>query len=126
MASESHRIECLERELKEKDVLIEQLLDQINQMKSSFHAWVERTETSAKPSGSKQLQPQENGEDANSSQIEEQSHVAKIPIRDDESYFMTYAHFDIHYDMLSVSTIAAIGQTMKLSVNGSKKLCLKI
>lgn len=91
--------------MKEKDVLIEQLLDQINQMKTSFHAWVERTGTDANPSGSEQMPPTVNGEDVNRSEIEEQTHVAKIPIESDESYFMTYAHFDIHYDMLSVSTV---------------------
>lgn len=103
-ASDSHRIECLEHQVKEKDVLIEQLLDQINQMKTSFHAWVDRTETDANASGSEQMPPTINGKDANRSEIDEQTHVAKIPIQDDESYFMTYAHFGIHYDMLSVST----------------------
>lgn len=98
---DAHRIEGLERQLKEKDVLIEQLLEQINQMKTSFHAWVDRTETHANTIGSDDnTLNTENGDDAG-----EQSHVAKIPIRDDDSYFMTYAHFDIHYDMLSVSII---------------------
>lgn len=103
-STDSQRIECLESELKEKDVLIEQLLEQINQMKSSFHAWVERTDANAKPSGSEQLQPpQLNGEDVDG-QDDERTHVAQIPMKDDESYFMSYAHFNIHYDMLSVST----------------------
>lgn len=104
-SSESHRIEHFERELKEKDVLIEQLLEQINQMKSGFHAWVERTDANAKPSDTDGLlpPPQVNGEDADGEHYEDPTHVAKIPIKDDESYFMSYAHFNIHYDMLSVS-----------------------
>lgn len=104
-STESHRIEHLERELKEKDVLIEQLLEQINQMKSGFHAWVERTDANAKPSDTDGLlpPPQVNGEDADGEHYEDPTHVAKIPIKDDESYFMSYAHFNIHYDMLSVS-----------------------
>lgn len=95
--SDTHRIEGLERQLNEKDVLIEQLLDQIQQMKSSFQAWVDCTETTDK------MPPTVNGDDGNGSRIEERSTVAKIPVQDDESYFMTYDHFNIHYDMLSVS-----------------------
>lgn len=76
----------MERLLKEKDAHIEQLLEHINHMKRCFHAWVERSDNSL-----------------NELENLEQTHVAKIPIKVDESYFMTYAHFDIHYDMLSVS-----------------------
>lgn len=89
-------------------MLIEQLLDQINQMKGSFHAWVERTETGAKSSGSIEMPAaaNENGENVDHlPENEGPSHVAKIPMYEDESYFMSYAHFDIHYDMLSVSTM---------------------
>lgn len=104
VSSDSHRIECLEHELRDKDVLIEQLLEQINQMKSSFHSWVERTDPKTKSSCSEEEQPPlANGEDVDGSQNDEPSHVAKIPMQDDESYFMSYAHFNIHYDMLSVS-----------------------
>lgn len=122
-SNDSHRIECLERELKEKDVLIEQLLEQINQMKSGFHAWVERTDTNARPLNSEQLQPpQMNGEDVDDAHDEEPSHVAKIPMKDDESYFMSYAHFNIHYDMLSVSMRTAIGRAMKFDYLWLKSL----
>lgn len=57
-------------------------------MKKSFHAWVDRSTDC--PTAEKSLHA-------------EQTHVAKIPISQDEPYFQTYAHFGIHYDMLSVS-----------------------
>lgn len=66
------------------------MLEQINEMKSKFHAWVERTEAE--------------NLDLPASKTVEHTHVAKIPINEDEPYFMTYAHFSIHYDMLSVSS----------------------
>lgn len=90
-------IDILKEQLKEKDVLIEQLLDQMNQMKSSFHAWVERTAN----------EPADLSENSvvnmPTAELVEQTHVASIPIDQDEPYFITYSHFDIHYDMLSVS-----------------------
>lgn len=89
----AHKIESLERQLKEKDSLIEELLEQINQMKSTFHVWVERTEGGTGSAS----------ETADHSETEEMTHVAKIPMKEDESYFVTYANFGIHYDMLSVS-----------------------
>lgn len=93
-----HKIESLERVLKEKDAHIEQLLEQINQMKNCFHAYVERSGNGSKSAaGNSHTECQEESENG------VQSHVAKIPIYEDESYFMTYAHFDIHYAMLSVS-----------------------
>lgn len=96
--NDTHKIESLERLLEEKDAHIEQLLEQINQMKQIFHAYVERSENGPKPAvGNSQTERQEESENG------VQSHVAKIPIYEDESYFMTYAHFDIHYAMLSVS-----------------------
>lgn len=89
----------MKRQLKDKDALIEQLLDQINEMKSNFHDWVERAEngdiTESSTSQNNVIEV---------SDIQEQTHVATIPIQQDESYFMSYAHFDIHFDMLSVST----------------------
>lgn len=97
--SDAHKIESLERQLKEKDSMIEELLEQINQMKSTFHAWVERTEA-----GSSQTHASESSNGVGDhSELEEMTHVAKIPIKEDESYFTTYANLDIHYDMLSVS-----------------------
>lgn len=93
-ANDAHKIEALERQVKEKDVLIEQLLDQINEMKSSFHAWVDRAD---------QPMTENTADNMSVSRSAQPTHVAKIPMNQDESYFMTYAHFDIHYDMLSVS-----------------------
>lgn len=92
-ASESHRIECLDQQLKEKDVLIEQLLDQINQMKSSYHGLLSMVDEN----GSGGMPTTVNGDEG------EQSQVAKIRLDDDANYFETYASFHIHYDMLSVS-----------------------
>lgn len=84
------KIETLQQQLEEKDVLIEQLLEQINQMKKSFHAWVDQTAANESTSVAE-----------NSGKTLEQTHVAAIPISQDESYFASYAHFSIHYDMLS-------------------------
>lgn len=91
--SDTHKIETLERKLKEKDVHIEHLIEQINQMRKGFNALIERSETNESTS---ETTPDELKDS-------EQTHVAKIPMKEDESYFVTYAHFDIHYDMLSVS-----------------------
>lgn len=97
----THKIGTLERQLKEKDDLIEQLLEQIHQMKSSFHAWVDRT--SNEPVND---MTESSGKNFSvSTEVAEQTHVAKIPIREDQSYFSSYAHYDIHYDMLSVRSI---------------------
>lgn len=87
----------MERQLRDKDALIEQLLDQINEMKCNFHAWVERAENGA------MCENNTSENEVNSESHVKQTHVATIPIQEDESYFMSYAHFDIHYDMLSVS-----------------------
>lgn len=84
-------------------MLIEQLLEQMNQMKSSFHEWVNRTETDLGVGTSSNVANESvNGVNVHS-EVEQPTHVAKIPIRDDEPYFMSYSNFDIHYDMLSVS-----------------------
>lgn len=68
-------------------------------MKSSFHALVERSDPESKSETS--------SESANGvgdhSEVAEPTHVAKIPMKYDESYFVTYANYGIHYDMLSVS-----------------------
>lgn len=101
----THKIECLERLVKEKDAIIEQLLEQMNQMKISYHALFERTENESLVGSTSQTTINECAENGfpGDSLVEKQTHVANIPINDDESYFNTYAHFDIHYDMLSVS-----------------------
>lgn len=100
-SNKQHKIESLERQLREKDALIEQLLDQINEMKNSFHALMERTENGSASDSKAASQSTVNGERCPTA--EERTHVAKIPIAEDESYFMTYAHYDIHFEMLSVS-----------------------
>ncbi|XP_031623582.1 protein arginine N-methyltransferase 1 [Contarinia nasturtii] len=93
--SDAHKIESLERQLKEKDVHIEHLVDQISEMKKCFEAWIERcSETNGSKSDFSQLTH-------DLPENTEQTHVAKIPIKVDESYFMTYAHYGIHYEMLS-------------------------
>lgn len=95
--SEAHKIETLERQLKDKDALIEQLLDQINEMKCNFHDWIERAENGG---GCDENTSKEDS--TVESETHKQTHVATIPIQEDESYFMSYAHYAIHYDMLSV------------------------
>lgn len=94
--ADNNKIGSLECQLKEKDDLIEQLLEQIHQMKSSFHAWVDRTSENDMAESSEEIL-------AVPTAVAEQTHVAKIPIKEDQSYFSSYAHFNIHYDMLSVS-----------------------
>lgn len=89
--SDAHKIEDLQRQLVEKDVLLEHLIGQIEQMKTSYHGLIERTTSNDGPTGS-QL-------DADILQ----TYVGQVPVKDDEGYFTTYAHFDIHHDMLSVS-----------------------
>lgn len=81
--SEAHQIEDLKRTLDEKNVLIEQLVGQIEQMKLSFHSLLNV-----------------NGD---SDSISKPQNVGQVSANDDEAYFSTYAHFDIHHDMLSVS-----------------------
>lgn len=86
----------MERQLKDKDATIEQLLEQISQMKNSFHTWIDRIENEPNANSSE-------NQNTENPKIKEQSHVANIPIQIDQSYFTSYAHFGIHYDMLSVS-----------------------
>lgn len=113
--NDAHKIESLQRELREKDAMIEQLLEQITHMKtmmsSNFHEWVDRLEKSSSPSTA-------NGTTEKADSGEKT--VAKIPIEDDESYFVTYAHFDIHYNMLSVSQITKIIFSLFLQTKKTK------
>lgn len=97
--SDANKIDSLGQQLKEKDTLIEQLLEQISQMKTSFHALVESTDPGSKSGTSSESV---NGV-GDHSEVGEPTHVAKIPMRYDESYFVTYSNYGIHYDMLSVS-----------------------
>lgn len=102
----------MERQLKEKDALVTQLLERINEMKSNFQAWIERTENGP------ESEMNASGNDDIKTEFQEPTHVARIPILEDESYFITYAHFDIHYDMLSVSVqVKRIFYCMNESMN---------
>lgn len=94
-SSAKNKIQNLESELKEKDTVIEQLQFQISQMQRHFQDWIERTDT--KSSASKP------DDEQNVEESSAQTHVAEIPISEDQPYFTAYAHFDIHHTMLSVS-----------------------
>lgn len=91
--SDAHKIEDLQRQLAEKDILLEHLIGQIERMKTSYHGLIERTDSNNVPAliGL--------SSDADISQ----TYVGQVPVKEDEGYFNTYAHFDIHHDMLSVS-----------------------
>lgn len=91
--SDAHKIEDLQRQLAEKNLLLEHLMAQIEQMKMSYHALIERTDSNNLSStiGS------------SSDSAISQTYVGQVPVKEDEGYFNTYAHFDIHHDMLSVS-----------------------
>lgn len=91
--NDSQRIQELERELSEKNSMIETLCQQIDEMKSSYCNLLD----SSTGGGSIKLEPLE--------PIKPQESVGEVPIKDDEGYFNTYAHFDIHHDMLSVSSL---------------------
>lgn len=89
--------QCLEldRQLKEKDATIEQLLFQITQMQSSFRKWVDQTVDER----DEEQQPLQNSESSETGPTT----VAAIPMNEDQSYFSSYSHFNIHHEMLSVS-----------------------
>lgn len=91
--SDAHKIEDLQRQLAEKNILLEHLIAQIEQMKVSYHGLIERTDTNNLSSTM--------GSSLDSAII--QTNVGHVPVNEDEGYFNTYAHFDIHHDMLSVS-----------------------
>lgn len=80
--------------MKEKDAVIEQLKFQISQMQKHFQDLIERTDTKS---------IQSSPDDENGDESTPQTHVAEIPIGQDQPYFSGYAHFDIHHQMLSVS-----------------------
>lgn len=61
-------------------------------MQKHFQDWVEHDDNKATVTES-------NG-DPDESSI---THVAEIPMDEDQSYFASYAHFHIHHEMLSVS-----------------------
>lgn len=90
--SDGHKIEDLQRQLAEKDILLEHLIGQIEKMKTSYQELIERTETSNGPTTV--------GLSSDATIV--QTCVGQVPVKEDEGYFNTYAHFDIHHDMLSV------------------------
>lgn len=101
---DAHIIEDLQSKLQEKDAIIEQLSQQIEKMRDSFRHLIEQTDGQQATSTS-------NASNSNvvNSMLQKQmrlhTHVAEVAVEDDEAYFSTYAHFDIHHDMLSVSSI---------------------
>lgn len=58
-------------------------------MQTTFRNWVDKS-------------TDDNKSDAGVDEENQQTTVAEIPIKDDESYFNTYSHFSIHHVMLSV------------------------
>lgn len=88
--TDAHQIGVLQRQLQEKDAVIAQLFQQIEQMKGTFHDLIERT-TETKPTTSK-----------SKSLDTDVPSVGQVPIADDtKGYFSTYSHYDIHHAMLS-------------------------
>lgn len=70
----------------DKNLQLEQAVEDIEKMKKTFHNLVEKTETKTK-----QL----------NSDGTEQECVGNLSLEDDEGYFNSYSHFGIHHDMLS-------------------------
>lgn len=91
ISSEGQQCLELERQLKEKDATIEQLLFQISQMQGTFRKWVDEKD--------EEQHPEQNGESSETGPTT----VAAIPMNEDQSYFSSYSHFNIHHEMLSVS-----------------------
>lgn len=104
--SDAHKIEDLQRQLAEKDILLEHLIGRMEQMKMSFHRLLERSDDKNTVSDAAA---------ASSNSEIVQTCVSDLPMNEDESYFNTYAHFDIHHDMLSVcSFISFVFHTRQL------------
>lgn len=78
-------IQTLSEQLKESQTHLQMAREDINEMKSSMKTLVEGN-------------PTNNNGDQNNVLVK---CVSNLPLEDDEGYFNTYAHFGIHYDMLS-------------------------
>ena len=78
-------IEDLRNELKVKDQLLQQALDDMTTMKESYKRLLVKEES---PSGTQKKKSHENG-------------VASVSLDADSSYFESYSHFSIHHSMLS-------------------------
>lgn len=85
--SETRLIELLQRELKEKNMMLEQAYNDMKVMKETFENTV----------GKEINQEEERNKYVNRNI----PCVASIPLQEDEGYFSTYSHFGIHHDMLS-------------------------
>lgn len=93
--SDAERIEELTKQLIEKEVLLGEAIQQIGQMKASYRSLLDRIDNKTDSS---------NG---NVSENEMPKNVAGVSVQDDEGYFNTYSHYEIHHDMLSVSPTKA-------------------
>lgn len=89
--SSDTKIQNLKNELETKDAIIEQLQFQISQMQKHYQDWVERSESNPVGNSTNEVEPFQ------------RNNVAEIPMDDDHGYFASYAHFNIHHEMLSVS-----------------------
>lgn len=93
----TNTVQRLQDEVKEKDATIEQLQLQISELQKHFLNWIDISDKNTSDSEEK---------------LDELSktHVAEIPIDEDQSYFASYAHFHIHHEMLSVSKFINIAK----------------
>ncbi|XP_013182940.1 protein arginine N-methyltransferase 1 [Amyelois transitella] len=84
-------IRNLSEQLNESNIYLEMAKDDINKMQESMKGLADVGQTSTNANGN-------NNGNGNAYTI---NCVSKVPLEDDEGYFNTYAHFGIHYDMLS-------------------------
>lgn len=94
VTDKTNTVQKLQVEIQEKDAIIEQLQFQISEMQKHYQDWIENVD--------KKYNDKESEENLNEPN---KTHVANIPICEDQSYFASYAHFHIHHEMLSVSNI---------------------
>ncbi|XP_053600412.1 protein arginine N-methyltransferase 1 [Plodia interpunctella] len=78
-------IQALTEQLNESNTHLQLAKEDINKMQESMKALVDGGQTSNNGNGDNHII----------------NCVSKVPLEDDEGYFNTYAHFGIHYDMLS-------------------------
>lgn len=98
--SQAHIIEDLQRKLNDKDAVIEHLTYQMEQMKNSYRFLIEQTDNNGGSISNNSIADSPLHKQI---RLEQAQNVAEVSAEDDEAYFSTYAHFDIHHDMLSVS-----------------------
>lgn len=110
-------IQNLSNELKMKNLMLEQALEDIEKMKKSYTFLVEKDEHDA------------NQQSDRSKYIKRDvACVGNLSLQDDEGYFSSYAHYGIHHDMLSdgVRTISYRDAILKNSATFSGKLVLDL